>query len=138
VKAVNPFLILDIDEAATREEVDAAHRRLVRLHHPDRHAGASPEAYQAAVARTVEINFAYELLTDPAKAAAHRRTVERVRAAGHTVEPAPQRPRETTPSGGAAAGGDYRAAAAREFTVDGRKRSTPWSAGRRRRWSRRR
>ena len=38
VQAINPFLVLGIDEAASREEIDAAYRVRVKECHPDRHA----------------------------------------------------------------------------------------------------
>lgn len=135
MEAINPFAILGIDEAASREEIDAARRRLVVAHHPDRHADGSPEKQQAAADRVAEINYAYGLLTDPAKAAAHKRMIERVRAAGHHVAP----PRQATSAGGAErptpSAFDYRQAATAEFTVGGGKAATPWTARRsRRRW----
>ena len=91
MEAVNPFLTLEVDEAATPAEIHSAHRRLSRQWHPDRFADASPEEQAEAAERMVAINHAHDLLTRPEVAQAQRRKVAKARAAGHHVEPAPQR-----------------------------------------------
>jgi curved DNA-binding protein CbpA len=137
VQAINPFLALGIDEAASREEIDAAHSRLAMEWHPDRHASASPEEQAEAARRMSEINYAYELLTDPQAAAKHKATFDRVRAAGIHVEPAPRgEPARPTPQPEPT--GEYRSVAHREFTVGPSSAGTPWTAGRSRGWFRRR
>lgn len=142
MRAINPFLVLGVDEAASRSEIDAAHRKLVRENHPDRFATASAAEQQRAAERTAEMNEAHLLLTDPDYAARHRRKVERVRTAGITVEPAPKRAdgeTATSESGPGSPGtADYRQAAAREFNVPQERQATPWVAPvRRRRFGRR-
>lgn len=141
VQAINPFLVLGIDEAASREEIDAAHSRLAMEWHPDRHASASPEEQAEAARRMSEINYAYELLTDPRAAAKHKATFDRVRAAGIHVEPAPRgepAPPTPQPTPQPEPIGEYRSAAAREFTVGPSRAGTPWTAKRSRGWFRRR
>ncbi len=129
MRAVNPFLVLGVDEAASRAEIDAAHRRLIVQHHPDRFATAGVEEQQRAVARAVEINEAHLLLTDPDYAARHKRTFDRVRAAGIPVEPAPQRrPEDAVPRAPAPTPG-----AGPRNAVGGGTPATPWVAPRRRR-----
>jgi hypothetical protein len=61
---VDPFEILQLDRAASREDVREAYRRLAKRWHPDRGGGAE------ATARMAEINVAYDLLRAEA---AHRR-----------------------------------------------------------------
>jgi curved DNA-binding protein CbpA len=85
MKAINPFAVLGVEVNATREEIEAAHKRLVRKHHPDRHAHRGPDAQEQAARRTVELNEAHDLLTDPERAAAHRRAIARAREAGIDV-----------------------------------------------------
>ena len=55
---MNPYAVLGLSKSATKEEVKAAWRKLVKEHHPDR--GGSRERFQ-------EIQAAYEMLSDDAK-----------------------------------------------------------------------
>ncbi len=138
MQAINPFAILGVDEAASREEIDEAHRRLARLHHPDRHAAKSSEEQQAAAKKMAEINYAYGLLTDPDKAAAHKRTIDRLRAAGHEVGRATRTMPDDVRELEVDEAVDYRRAAAAEFTVGNRKVGAAWTARpAKRRWYRR-
>ena len=140
VQAINPFLVLGIDEAASRDEVETAYRQLARQWHPDRFASRPAEEQAEAAERMAEVTYAYDLLTDPQLAARHKATFDRVRAAGVHVDPAPQRepasakppPPPPRPSG------EYRSAASSEFTVGPSRAGTPWTAGRSRGWFRRR
>lgn len=52
----------DVDDAQLR----ATYRALVKAHHPDKHGGT-----EAAHARFLEIQAAYEILIDPARREAH-------------------------------------------------------------------
>jgi DnaJ like chaperone protein len=54
--------ILNVSENASKEEIKQAHRRLVKLHHPDRFAKESIEQQKIAEQRFIEIQKAYELL----------------------------------------------------------------------------
>jgi hypothetical protein len=57
------WAILELAEGATLAELKAAHRRLSRRYHPDRHASESQEAQEAATLAMAAINVAYaELL----------------------------------------------------------------------------
>lgn len=143
MRAINPFLVLGVDEAASRAEIDAAHRKLIVENHPDRVATAPLQEQHRAAERTAEINEAHSLLTDPDYASRNKRKFDRVRAAGIPVEPAPQRlPDDADVATGLTPGGagtaNYREAAAREFNVSAAGRATPWVAPvRRRRFGRR-
>ena len=64
----DPYSVLQITRSATKKEIRAAYRALVDRYHPDRHQGNPLE--ELAAARMVEINRAYELLSDPARRAA--------------------------------------------------------------------
>ena len=140
VQAINPFLVLEIDEAASRDEVEVAYRALVKQWHPDRVATRTAEEQAAAADRMAEITYAYQLLTDPDVAAKHKARFDRVRASGVHVDPAPRRSgtsAEDPPPPPPTSGGDYRSTAAREFTVGRSRAGTPWTGGRTRRWFRR-
>ena len=56
------YKILDVQRAATKDEINKAYRRLARKYHPDLNPGD-----KAAEARFKEINEAHEVLTDPEK-----------------------------------------------------------------------
>ena len=64
----DPYAVLQISRSATKKEIRAAYRSLVARYHPDRHQGNPLE--ELAAARMVEINRAYDLLSDPARRAA--------------------------------------------------------------------
>lgn len=136
MRAINPFLVLGLDETASRAEIDAAHRELIVENHPDHFATASARERERAAARTAEINEAHLLLTDRAYAARNKRKFDRVRAAGIPVEPAPQRGAEGTAAAqnaGTPAAANYREVATTEFNVSEEREATPWVAPRRRR-----
>src|SRR5579883_2858429 len=61
------YEVLGISRNATEDEVKRAFRRLAKQYHPD----ANKE--QGAEARFVEVNEAYEVLSDPQKRAAYDR-----------------------------------------------------------------
>lgn len=66
--AVDAYGVLGVGPAATQAELKAAHRALVRRHHPDL---ALPEQRDAATRRMQEINVAYGLVRDPEHRAAY-------------------------------------------------------------------
>ena len=138
MQAINPFLVLGVDEAASREEIDAAFHALVKQCHPDRFVSCSTDEQADATDRMAEVTYAYELLTDPVVAARHKDRFDRVRAAGVPVAPAP-RPTSSPPpprpaTSSPAPPRDYRVAASSEFTVGPTRTGTPWTARRGRRW----
>jgi hypothetical protein len=59
----NYYQILQVDQAAEQEVVEAAYRRLARIYHPDINASYD------ATERMKRINGAYEILRDPGKRA---------------------------------------------------------------------
>jgi curved DNA-binding protein CbpA len=62
----DPYRILGVDAGASRQDIARAYRRAVQRVHPD----AQPADPQA-MARFRELTDAYDLLTDPARRAAH-------------------------------------------------------------------
>jgi curved DNA-binding protein CbpA len=64
--------VLGVPPTATAAQLKAAHRALVRRHHPD----LAPADQRAAATRLVqEINVAYGLVRDPASRAAYDRAL---------------------------------------------------------------
>jgi curved DNA-binding protein CbpA len=59
---LDPYAVLEVSRSATIREIRAAYRALGARYHPDRHQGNPLE--ELAAARMVEINRAYELLSD--------------------------------------------------------------------------
>ena len=59
------YAILQVDPRAEKEVIDAAYRRLAAKYHPDvnRQAGAAE--------RMIQLNTAYEVLSDPGKRAGY-------------------------------------------------------------------
>ncbi len=57
----DPYTVLGVAPGASRDEVRAAYRALVKTYHPDRHlaAGTPPEFIRVAEARMAAINLAY-------------------------------------------------------------------------------
>ena len=64
--------MLGVARTATQAELKAAHRALVRRHHPDL---AAPEERAAATRRVQEINVAYGFVHDPQARAAYDRAI---------------------------------------------------------------
>lgn len=57
-----PHIVLGIKPKATDEEIRAAYQRLIHENHPDRVATMSDEIRALALAKTKEINWAYDQL----------------------------------------------------------------------------
>ncbi len=74
--AANHYAILGLDRNCTPAQIRSAYRLLARQHHPDLNPGAP-----AAIARTQELNAAYETLNDPEKRAAYDRELAAPKAA---------------------------------------------------------
>jgi curved DNA-binding protein CbpA len=64
------YLILGIDERATAADLRAAYRRAARANHPDLHPHDP-----GATRRFIEIQQAYEILSDPHRRATYRRPI---------------------------------------------------------------
>jgi curved DNA-binding protein CbpA len=60
---ISHYDTLEISRLASREEIRSAYRRLALRHHPDRAAGDKEEAAR----RFLEIQAAYEVLSDPGR-----------------------------------------------------------------------
>jgi DnaJ-class molecular chaperone len=67
----NHYATLGLERRCTPAQIRAAYRVLARQQHPDLNPGSA-----AAVARTQELNAAYEILSDPELRAAHDRELE--------------------------------------------------------------
>ncbi len=59
---MDPYKVLELPRGATRDEVEAAYKRLARTYHPDRHTDRDSKTQQAAMERMREINQARDLL----------------------------------------------------------------------------
>jgi hypothetical protein len=56
--------VLEVIPTASAETIHAAYRSLILRYHPDKVAAMGPELQAVASARTKEINFAYDILSD--------------------------------------------------------------------------
>jgi DnaJ like chaperone protein len=67
--AEDPFVILGVARNASRDEIKARHRKLVRDNHPDRQiaAGVPEEMVMLATERLAMINAAFDRITKAAK-----------------------------------------------------------------------
>lgn len=79
----DPFEILGVRPDATPEQIRAAYRELAVRYHPDKHRGNPLE--ELAAAKLVEINQAYEILSDDARRAEY---VAQQRRPSRSVRPA--------------------------------------------------
>ena len=52
------YEILGIEREATPEDIKAAHRKLIKIHHPDKNGGEESQIF-------MEIQKAYEILSSP-------------------------------------------------------------------------
>jgi hypothetical protein len=112
------YAVLGVGATASREEIRAAHRRLVHVLHPDRHTGAGEAELKLAQRRMREINDAWSVLSDPARRAEYDRSRSSAPAAGGSTD----RGRATA---GSPAGASPRPAPAEDPTPwddDGRRR----------------
>ena len=55
----DPYVVLGLAPSATWEEISAAHRRLAKVHHPDRLLDATEEQREASNQRIRDLNIAY-------------------------------------------------------------------------------
>jgi hypothetical protein len=65
----DPYSVLGVARTANRAEIRAAYLALVAKYHPDRHQGNPLE--ELAGEKLVEVNRAYEMLSDAARRAAY-------------------------------------------------------------------
>jgi preprotein translocase subunit Sec63 len=85
--AFDPYEVLGVRRGATKDQIRAAYRELVTRYHPDKHRGNPLE--ELAAAKLIEINRAYEVLSDEGKRALYE-------ARGQAPHPAPQQARSGT------------------------------------------
>jgi hypothetical protein len=64
---------LEVIPTASPQTIQAAYRSLISRYHPDKVAGLGPELQAVAVARTKEINHAFDILRDPVRRANYNR-----------------------------------------------------------------
>ena len=64
------YEILGVDKKASADEIKSAYRRLAKKYHPDVYATASEDEKKKAEAKFKEIQYAYDVLSDPQKRAA--------------------------------------------------------------------
>jgi hypothetical protein len=95
---IDPFEILGVRPDATPEQIRAAYREQVARYHPDKHRGNPLE--ELAASRLVEINRAYEILSDDARRAQYE-AERRSRPPSRTARAANAKGPVATPSGGA-------------------------------------
>jgi DnaJ-domain-containing protein 1 len=55
----DPYVVLGVPVSATWDEIISAHRRLAKLHHPDRLVDATDEQRESGNERIRELNIAY-------------------------------------------------------------------------------
>ncbi len=65
------YSVLGVDKKASADEIKSAYRRLAKKYHPDVYATASEEEKKKAEAKFKEIQYAYDVLSDPQKRAAY-------------------------------------------------------------------
>jgi len=56
--------ILGVSETASKDEIKKAYRKLVKLHHPDKHFNKSDNQRKIARERFIQIQKAYDLLEE--------------------------------------------------------------------------
>lgn len=81
--------VLEVIPTASAETIHAAYRSLIARYHPDKVATLGPELQAVANARTKEINFAYDILSD---AVSRARYDEELRGEGEQAAPVPPDP----------------------------------------------
>jgi curved DNA-binding protein len=78
------YATLGLDRRCTAEQIRAAYRLLARQHHPDVNGGCPQSA-----ARTLQLNAAYEVLSDPERRRAYDETLSQTKSrksAGHGLK----------------------------------------------------
>lgn len=68
---LDPYTVLGVSHDASATEIRAAYRDLVARYHPDRHQGNPLEGLAAA--KMAQINWAWDILSDPSRRAAYDR-----------------------------------------------------------------
>ena len=61
---VDLYAVLKLTNAASADDIRKAYRKLAMLHHPDKHANASPDRRDAEARTFQQVGFAYAVLSD--------------------------------------------------------------------------
>lgn len=77
---LNPYELLGVDRLVATDDLKRAYRKLVREWHPD---VRPPEEREEATVKMEELNFAYELLSDPEQRSAYDLSIGLFRCADH-------------------------------------------------------
>ena len=85
--AKNYYVILGVDSGATQEQIKSAYRQQVKKYHPD-HYGKDSEPF-------LDVQEAYEVLSDPGRRCAYDAELARERRTPRGVRPEPVRPRRS-------------------------------------------
>jgi hypothetical protein len=75
---VTHYDVLGVRRTATQAELRAAYLRLVRDHHPDRHATSPPEVRAAAEQRMRQLNEAWQAVGDHERRKHYDESIDRV------------------------------------------------------------
>jgi curved DNA-binding protein CbpA len=86
------YTILGLPETATQYEIKRAYRRLIKETHPDRFPDSSPCRRLENEIRSIELNEAYSVLSDPVRRSSYDRKLAWNR---QPQVPAPPRPLTT-------------------------------------------
>ncbi len=84
--------VLEVIPTASAETIHAAYRSLISRYHPDKVAALGPEQQAAATARTKEINFAYDILSDAVSRARYDEELRGEELRGEPLLPQPPDP----------------------------------------------
>jgi hypothetical protein len=90
--------VLEVIPTASAETIHAAYRSLIARYHPDKVATLGPELQAVANARTKEINFAYDILSDAVSRARYDEELRGEEEPAAPVLPTPgPRPKDPVP-----------------------------------------
>jgi peroxiredoxin len=99
------YRLLDVDQKASPEDIEAAYRRQIERYSPERVADLDPELRMLAEQRTQQIEEAYATLSNPASRAAYDgRLAAPVAALGQAQRPGVTRREVVMSAGGAMVG----------------------------------
>ncbi|KAH9001286.1 hypothetical protein EDB92DRAFT_1931845 [Lactarius akahatsu] len=71
---VDLYAVLDVEPAASQEDIKKAYRKLALIYHPDKHATAAEDAKLAASRKFQQVGFAYTVLSETKRRAKYDAT----------------------------------------------------------------